>query len=206
MKLRTLGVDGGYTKTDVQEVARALTGATYQAKGGENVFVFRPALHDSGAKIVLGHVLPAGRGIEDGNDVLDILARHPSTARHIAFKLARRLVSDSPPPGLVARAAETFRRTDGDIPSVVRTIITSPEFFSKAAFRAKVKTPFELVVSARRAPRAVSDRAIVAGVPAAIALVKIDRAIRPADVPRRTTATCRCRARSRSTRRRCRHL
>jgi hypothetical protein len=89
--------------------------------------------------------------------VLDILARHPSTAKHIAFKLARRLVSDDPPQSLVERAAATFRRTDGDIAQVVRTIVTSPEFFSRSAFRAKVKTPFELVVSARRAVDAPAD-------------------------------------------------
>ncbi len=89
-----------------------------------------------------------------------MLARHPSTARHIAFKLARRLVSDDPPPALVERAAKTFMRTDGDIAQVVRTIVTSPEFFSRAAFRAKVKTPFELVVSARRAVDAPPDTSI----------------------------------------------
>ena len=104
-----------------------------------------------------GTSLRSGRGIEDGEEVLDILARHPSTARHIAFKLARRLVSDDPPPALVDRAAATFVRTDGDIAAVVRTIVTSPEFFSRAAFRAKVKTPFELVVSARRAIDAPPD-------------------------------------------------
>ena len=89
--------------------------------------------------------------------MLDILARHPSTARHIAYKLARRLVSDEPPPSLVTRAAATFMRTDGDITEVVRTIVTSREFFSRAAFRAKVKTPFELVVSVRRALDAPAD-------------------------------------------------
>src|SRR5439155_462013 len=118
---------------------------------------FRQELHDTASKTVLGHTLRAGRGIEDGEEVLDILARHPSTARHIAFKLARRLVSDEPPPALVERAAATFARTDGDIAEVVRTIVTSPEFFSRAAFRAKVKTPFELVVSARRALDAPAD-------------------------------------------------
>ena len=151
MELHTLGVDGGYTQKDVQEVARALTGWTMTQGNGKYTFVFRAALHDSGAKVVLGHALAAGRGIEDGNDVLDILARHPSTARHIAFKLARRLVADDPPPALVARAAATFTRTDGDITETVRTIVTSEDFFSRAAFRAKVKTPFDFVVSARRA-------------------------------------------------------
>jgi len=157
MELHTLGVDGGYTQKDVQEVARALTGWTIDRTREPTMFVFRPALHDTGEKTVLGHTLAGGRGMEDGEEVLDILARHPSTARYIAFKLARRLVSDEPPPDLVKRAAETFSRTNGDITEVVRTIVTSPEFFSRAAFRAKVKTPFELVVSARRALGAPAD-------------------------------------------------
>ncbi|HEV8217525.1 MAG TPA: DUF1800 domain-containing protein, partial [Gemmatimonadaceae bacterium] len=124
MELHTLGVDGGYTQKDVQEVARALTGWTIDRSRQPVSFIFRKEQHDTNEKIVLGHVLPAGRGIEDGEDVLDILAHHPSTARYISFKLARRLVSDEPPPALVARAAETFARTDGDIAEVVRTIVT----------------------------------------------------------------------------------
>ena len=157
MELHTLGVDGGYTQKDVQEVARALTGWTIDRRSEPTTFVFRPELHDTSVKTVLGHTLPGGRGMEDGEEVLDILARHPSTARYIAFKLARRLVSDEPPPALVSRAAAAFSRTDGDIAEVVRTIVTSPEFFSRAAFRAKVKTPFELVVSVRRALDAPAD-------------------------------------------------
>jgi uncharacterized protein (DUF1800 family) len=157
MELHTLGVDGGYTQKDVQEVARALTGWTIDRTRQPATFIFRRDQHDTSAKMVLGHELLAGRGVEDGEDVLDILAHHPSTARYIAFKLARRLVSDDPPPELVARAAATFTRTDGDIAEVVRTIVTSPEFFSRAAFRAKVKTPYELVVSARRALNAPPD-------------------------------------------------
>jgi uncharacterized protein (DUF1800 family) len=121
------------------------------------VFYFNPAVHDAGEKVVLGTRLRAGRGIEDGEDVLDLVARHPATARHIATKLARRFVSDDPPDALVERAAATFSRTDGDIREVVRTIVTSPEFFSHAAFRAKVKTPFEVVVSALRALDAAPD-------------------------------------------------
>jgi hypothetical protein len=157
MELHTLGVDGGYTQKDVQEVARALTGWTIDRSRQPVTFVFRPAQHDTGVKTVLGNTLQSGRGIEDGEEVLDILARHPSTARYIAFKLARRLVSDDPPPALVSRAAATFSRTDGDIAEVVRTIVSSREFFSQAAFRAKVKTPFQLVVSARRALGAPAD-------------------------------------------------
>jgi len=120
-------------------------------------FYFNPAVHDAGEKVILGQRFRAGRGIEDGEQVLDLLARHPSTARHIATKLARRFVSDEPPDALIDRAAATFTRTDGDIREVVRTIITSPEFFSAAAFRAKVKTPFEVVVSALRALDAAPD-------------------------------------------------
>jgi uncharacterized protein (DUF1800 family) len=155
LELHTLGVDGGYTQQDVIGVARALTGWSIDQRQGE--FVFRPAIHDADEKLVLGHRLRAGRGIEDGHQVLDIVARHPATARHIARKLALRFVSDSPPPELVARAAETFRRTDGDIRAVVRTIVTSPEFFSRAAYRTKVKSPFELVTSALRAMNAEVD-------------------------------------------------
>jgi len=156
LELHTLGVDGGYTQHDVIEVARALTGWTMNPRqGGE--FNFRPQIHDADEKVVLGHRLPAGRGIEDGEEVLDILARSPATARFIAHKLAVRFVSDDPPPALVDRAAKTFLSTDGDIRETVRTIVTSPEFFSRAAYRSKVKSPFELVASALRAIGAPAD-------------------------------------------------
>ena len=100
---------------------------------------------------MLGHRIKAGGGEHDGEEVLDILATHPSTARFISTKLARRFVSDTPPPALVDRAANTFRDTDGDLREVMTTILTSPEFLSPDAYRAKVKTPFEFVVSALRA-------------------------------------------------------
>jgi uncharacterized protein (DUF1800 family) len=152
MELHTLGVDGGYSQRDVVEVARALTGWGIAPPGsGRAEFRFRPELHDAGEKVVLGHRLSAGRGIEDGEQVLDILSRHPSTARFIARKLAMRFVSDSPPPALVERAAAVFTKTGGDIREVVRAIVTSPEFFSRSAFRSKVKSPFEFVASAVRA-------------------------------------------------------
>ncbi len=158
LELHTLGVDGGYTQQDVINVARAFTGWTMpRPQQGGGGFQFNPQMHDAGEKIVLGHRLSAGRGIEDGEDVLNIVAQHPATARYIAFKLVRRFVSDTPPADLVARAAETFRKTDGDIREVVRTIITSPEFFSRAAYRSKVKSPFEVVVSALRALGAQPD-------------------------------------------------
>ena len=156
MELHTLGVDGGYTQKDVIEVARALTGWTMNPRQTAE-FIFRPEIHDAGQKVVLGHVLPAGRGIEDGEEVLDIVARHPATARYIAKKLATRFVSDDPPQELVERAAKRFLETDGDIREVVRTIVTSPEFFSRSAYRSKVKSPFELVASAMRAIGAQAD-------------------------------------------------
>ena len=155
MELHTLGVDGGYTQQDVIEVARALTGWTVDAQQGG--FIFRPALHDADEKTVLGRRLAAGRGQEDGEQVLDILAKHPATARYITRKLAIRFVSDSAPPALVDRCAREFERSDGDIRATVRCIVTSPELFSEASYRSKVKTPFELVASALRAAGAVPD-------------------------------------------------
>jgi uncharacterized protein (DUF1800 family) len=115
MELHTLGVEGGYTQQDVIEVARAFTGWTIDRPREHGTFLFRPGAHDNGAKRVLGQSLPAGGGEQDGVRVIDILSRHPSTARFIASKLARRFVSDEPPPALVERAAASFRDTDGDI-------------------------------------------------------------------------------------------
>src|SRR5881394_3838636 len=120
MELHTLGVDGGYTQKDVTEVARALTGWTIDRPRQGGGFVFNPRIHDPGQKIVLGHVIKAGGGESDGEQVLDILARHPSTATFIATKLSRRLVSDVPPPALVERVAARFRDTDGDLREVTR--------------------------------------------------------------------------------------
>jgi uncharacterized protein (DUF1800 family) len=151
MELHTLGVEGGYTQQDVIEVARAFTGWTIDRPREHGTFLFRPGAHDNGAKRVLGQSLPAGGGEQDGVRVIDILSRHPSTARFIATKLARRFVSDEPPPALVERAAATFRDTDGDVRRVVVTIVTSPEFFSAEAYRAKIKTPLEVVASSVRA-------------------------------------------------------
>jgi uncharacterized protein (DUF1800 family) len=151
MELHTLGVDGGYTQKDVVEVARAFTGWTIDQPRMGGGFRFDPRIHDDGEKVVLGHRIKSGGGRSDGEQVLDILAKHPSTARFIATKLARRFVADEPPKALVDRAAARFRASSGDIREVVRTIVTSPEFFAPGAYRAKVKTPFEFVVSAVRA-------------------------------------------------------
>ncbi len=139
------------------DVARALTGWTLADPQEGGSFVFRPELHDADPKTVLGHALLPGRGIEDGEAVLDLVARHPSTARFIARKLCVRFVGDAPPPALVARAAATFRASDGDIAATLATVLHSPEFYARAAYRAKVKTPFELVVSGLRALNAAPD-------------------------------------------------
>jgi len=151
MELHTLGVDGGYTQKDVTEVARAFTGWTIDRPQTDGHFVFRPAMHDTGEKVVLGQRIPAGGGRDDGERVIDILTRSPATARFIATKLVRRFVSDTPPPALVTRVAAAYTSTDGDIAAMLRTIFESPEFSSEDAYRAKIKKPFEFVASAVRA-------------------------------------------------------
>jgi uncharacterized protein (DUF1800 family) len=151
MELHTLGVDGGYTQKDVTEVARAFTGWTIDRPQTDGRFVFRPRMHDTGEKLVLGHRIPAGGGRDDGERVIEVLVRHPATARFVATKLVRRFVSDTPPPALVTRVAGTYTSTAGDIPSMLRTIFESPEFSSEEAYRAKIKKPFEFVASAVRA-------------------------------------------------------
>ncbi len=173
MELHTLGVDGGYTQDDVVEVARAFTGwATYPPGPAreeverriararrikdsgfvfEDDFIFRADVHDAGKKTILGKRYPAGRGIEDGLEVLDQLAAHPSTARHLATKLAVRFVSDEPPPALVDRLAARFSASGGDLRQVMRTLAESEELWAPEARRAKIKSPFELAASALRA-------------------------------------------------------
>jgi hypothetical protein len=153
LELHTLGVDGGYTEDDVRDVARAFTGWTftpYRPQNGQNdvVFTFNRAVHDVGPKRVLGIDLPPGRGIEDGEQVLDILVSHPATARFIATKLVRRFVSDQPPASLVDRVAATYRQTGGDIRAMLRTILLSGEF--RASGDHKFKRPVEYVVSSLR--------------------------------------------------------
>ena len=150
LELHTLGVDGGYSQQDVVEVARCFTGWTVAEPRQDPRYVFRPGMHDPGVKRVLGFEIAAG-GEDDGNAVIDILVHHPSTARFISRKLVQRFVSDDPPESLVQRAAETFTRTDGDIRSVLRTIFESPEFWSRRAVRAKVRSPLELVAGSVRA-------------------------------------------------------
>jgi uncharacterized protein (DUF1800 family) len=154
MELHTLGVDGGYTQKDVTELARVLTGwtITNQRDGGEGAsFIFRPGLHDAGAKVVLGVRFAPGGGMEEGERMIHLLAHQPATAHRIAYKLCQRLVADEPPPALVDRVAKTFMSTDGDLRQTVKAVIASPEFWDPAAYHAKVKSPFEYTISAVRA-------------------------------------------------------
>jgi uncharacterized protein (DUF1800 family) len=150
MELHTLGVDGGYTQKDVTEVARCFTGWTIEKPRQTPQFKFDERLHDPDPKYVLGKKIHAG-GMKDGEEVIDLLVHDASTARFISTKLARRFVSDAPPKTLVDRMAKTFAESDGDIKAVMHTMIYSPEFWSRETYRAKIKTPFELVVSAARA-------------------------------------------------------
>ena len=151
MELHTLGVDGGYTQGDVTEVARCFTGWSIRNPQQGGGFEFRERVHDNGPKVVLGHRIPPGGGIEDGLKVLDILAHHRSTARFISRKLAMRFVADNPPPSLVDKMARTFISKDGDLRAVMETMFHAPEFWSEGAYRAKVKSPLEMVASAVRA-------------------------------------------------------
>ena len=173
MELHTLGVDGGYTQEDVVEVARAFTGWTTYPPGParkeieqriararrypeagflfEESFLFRADAHDAGTKTVLGRRLAPGRGMEDGLEVLDLLAAHPSTAQHLAHKLAVRFVADEPPQDLVDRLAQRFLKTGGDLEATFRALLESPEFWDPSHRGAKIKSPFELAASSLRA-------------------------------------------------------
>jgi len=150
MELHTLGVDAGYTQQDVTEVARCFTGWTIEKPRENPRFKFDERVHDPDTKHVLGKKIHSG-GMKDGEQVIELLVKNPNTAKFISTKLARRFVSDTPPPSLVERMAKTFQKSGGDIREVMRTMIYSPEFWSREAYRAKVKTPFELVVSSVRA-------------------------------------------------------
>ncbi|MES1243322.1 MAG: DUF1800 domain-containing protein [Acidobacteriota bacterium] len=172
LELHTLGVDAGYTQQDVVEVARAFTGWSVLPPGPrreqverrlervgrarglgfqrDGEFLFRADQHDAAAKTVLGKKLPAGRGIEDGEQVLDLLALHPATARHLASKLAVRFVSDNPPRALVDRLAAVYLKSGGQVRPVLRALVESPELWSREAVGAKIKSPFELAASSLR--------------------------------------------------------
>jgi len=178
MELHTLGVDGGYTQADVIEVAKAFTGWTILGEGPggprrnkDSRFAFAEPAHVKGDKHVLGVTIKSG-GEKEGLEILHLLATHPSTAKFVSGKLVRRFVADNPPQALVDRAAATFTRTGGDMREVLHTILTSEEFLGPAYRSAKVKTPFEFVVSSVRAtgadvrnPRVLSDKIGAMGMP-----------------------------------------
>jgi uncharacterized protein (DUF1800 family) len=153
MELHTLGADGGYTQRDVTELARMLTGWTFDqkrlARTGET-FRFDAGRHDTGAKTWLGHAIaPAGQ--QEGEYALDVLALHPATAHHVSRELAQYFVSDAPPPALVDRMAATWIASQGDIRAVLATLFASREFMDAGTAGAKFKTPYQFVVSAVRA-------------------------------------------------------
>ena len=157
MELHTLGVNGGYTQKDVQELARCLTGWTIRKPNEEGVFYYNPQTHDNGEKTVLGHKIAAGGGIGDVEKVLDILAQSPATAKFISTKLARRFLGDNPPETVINQAAQVFLKTDGSIRETVRSIITSPAFLSPAMYQTKIKSPFEFVAASLRITGAETD-------------------------------------------------
>jgi len=176
MELHTLGVDGGYTQTDVTQAARVLTGWTMFPEGeysnnnglrdqfkknGEDKmtaqgywhdgdFLFNPTRHDKGEKTVLGHHFDANGGYPEGEELLEMLAHHPSAAKFITRKIAVRFVSDNPPQSLLDKMAKSFTEHDGDIREVLITMVGSPEFWDKQALCEKTKSPFELAISSVR--------------------------------------------------------
>ena len=158
MELHTLSVNGGYSQQDVTEVAKVFTGWTIERPNNGGGFKFEPKMHEPGNKTVLGHRIKQ-KGEKEGLEVLHLLARNPQTAHFISQKLAMRFVSDDPPTALVDRMSKTFLKKNGDIREVLRTMFASPEFWAPEAYRAKVKTPFEFVVSAVRASGAQVDDA-----------------------------------------------
>ncbi len=170
MEIHTLGVDGGYTQQDVITLARILTGWGFRRPGqppparvaraaaaqqtenvsNTNIFYFDPNRHDFSTKVFLGHAIK-GSGIGEGEQALDILAEHPSTARHLSYELAQYFVSDNPPKSLVDRMTREYLNTRGDIRSVLKALFHSPEFWDEQYFGKKFKTPYEYVISAVRA-------------------------------------------------------
>jgi len=149
MELHTLGVDGGFTESDVAEVARCFTGWTVSGSSTNNpVFTFVTSRHDTGTKIVLGNTIAAGRGIEDGDQVLDILATHPSTARYIAEKLCIRFIGDHPQTTAIDQVAATYTATNGNISAMLLTLFGSVEFI--ASYDRKIRRPVEYLIGALR--------------------------------------------------------
>ncbi|MGB9197747.1 MAG: DUF1800 domain-containing protein [Terriglobales bacterium] len=158
MELHTLSVNGGYSQQDVTEVAKVFTGWTIDRPNKGGGFKFDAKMHEPGEKMVLGHRIKQN-GEKEGLQVLHLLAHSPQTAHFISQKLATRFVSDDPPPALVDRMTKTFLKKNGDIREVLKTMFACPEFWAREAYRAKVKTPFEFVVSAVRASGAQVDDA-----------------------------------------------
>jgi uncharacterized protein (DUF1800 family) len=156
MELHTVGVNGGYTQADVTEVARILTGWTVERPQRGGGFEFNPNRHEPGTKKALGQKFK-DEGEAEGRELLHYLATRPATAQFISRKLAVRFVSDDPPQSLIDRLANTYLSSGGDISAMLRTLYHSPEFWSTSAYRAKVKTPLEFVVSAVRASDAQVD-------------------------------------------------
>ncbi|HLO93258.1 MAG TPA: DUF1800 domain-containing protein, partial [Burkholderiaceae bacterium] len=163
MELHTLGVDGGYTQADVTELARMLTGWTLDPRGlgsSRDLFAFDPRRHDHGEKQWLGRRIAASgprQGQAEGEQALDILARHPATARHLSRKLAQFFVADEPPPAQVERLAQVFLRSDGDLRQWTEALVRAPEFWSPAHWQAQFKTPYRYLLSALRAVNAQVD-------------------------------------------------
>src|SRR5256712_741366 len=174
MELHTIGVDGGYTQKDVTELARVFTGWSVDPRNG--TFVFRPRMHDTGEKSVLGVHLRAGGGMEEGEWMIHFLAHQPATAHHIALQLCQRLVADDPPKALVDRVAKKFLATDGDLRQTVKAVIDSREFWNA---KEREKSPFEYVISALRAVNATVDNPL----PIARALQQIGEPLYGAQPP-----------------------
>jgi uncharacterized protein (DUF1800 family) len=173
MELHTLGVDGGYTQSDVTQAAKILTGWTVYPLGNfdnaqntrqkitadsaktpgyvhDGDFLFNPRRHDTSSKIVLGHSFPAGRGYAEGVELLQLLAHHPSTAKFICKEIAVRFVSDTPSVSLINKMVKIFIEKNGDIKEVLITMVSAPEFWSAAVINKKIKSPFELAISSVR--------------------------------------------------------
>jgi uncharacterized protein (DUF1800 family) len=152
MELHTLSVNGGYSETDVKEVARCFTGWTVarpkDSTDGRLEFQFRPERHDNAAKTVLGTMIPAGGGEQDGETVLDLVAKHPATAKFVSTKIARRFIGDDPPAALVERLSGTFQQSSGDLTAILRNLFTTQEFWNAPP---KFKLPLEYMISIFRA-------------------------------------------------------
>jgi uncharacterized protein (DUF1800 family) len=150
MELHTVGVDGGYTQQDVIQMAECLTGWTVREPRKDPEFFYDDRIHAQGKKVVMGRTFSYG-GEKDGEEALKMLANHPNTAKFISAELARHFVSDNPPPALIERMSAEYSATQGDVRSVLKVMIYSPEFWSRETYRSKVKTPYELVASTARA-------------------------------------------------------